>query len=145
MPSPVTRFTAILAGAGLALAGAAAPAAAAGPTFALRAGAATASGSYAFMMSIPERPVPPIRIRGTLTVAGPGRCGVVQLAQNGPADGIEWRTLARRCGPGRRAFGAEPGYLWGGFAPQLRLCVGRTVAKAELGRRCAVHHPPAEH
>ena len=145
MPSGVTRIIGVLAGTGIAVTLAAAPAAAAGPTFHLRVPAVTASGSYHIVLSIPERPVLPIQVRGTLTVSKRDRCGVVQIAYNGPADGIRWRTVGKRCGRGQTAFRARSGYLWGGLTPALRLCSGRTVERAERGRQCDVHRPPADH
>jgi hypothetical protein len=144
MQSLVTRTIGVLAGAGIAVGMAAVPAAAAGPGFDLSARAVTAYGSYDVMMSIPERPVPPIQVRGTLAVNKRDRCGVVQIADNGPADGIEWRTIGTLCGRGKTNFLARSGYLWGGFAPGLRLCSGRTVERAERGRQCDVFSPPAD-
>ncbi len=144
MQSLVTRAVGVVATAGLAVTLAAVPAAAAGPTFDLSTRGATANGRYDVMMSIPERPVPPLQIRGTLAVTKRDRCGVVQLAYNGPADGIEWRTLRALCGRAKKNFQARSGYLWGGFTPGLRLCSGRTVARAELGRQCDVHNPAAQ-
>ncbi|MFI7541837.1 hypothetical protein [Actinoplanes sp. NPDC049599] len=143
MQSLVTRAVGVLAAAGVAVGLAAVPAAAAGPTFDLSARGVTAYGRYDVMMSIPERPVPPIQIRGTLAVTRHDRCGVIQLAENGPADGIEWRTLRARCGRGTTTFRARTGYLWGGATPGLRLCSGRTVRRAELARQCDVHQPAA--
>jgi hypothetical protein len=145
MQSLVTRTIGILAGAGIAVTMAAVPAAAAGRTFDLSARAVTAHGSYDTMMSIPERPVPPVQIRGTLAVTKRDRCGVVQIAYNGPADGIEWRTLSTLCGRGKTTFLARSGYLWGGFTPGLRLCSGRTVERAERGRQCDIHTPSEDH
>ncbi|MGX6604571.1 hypothetical protein ACWKSP_20930 [Micromonosporaceae bacterium Da 78-11] len=112
-------------------------------TFELTAGVASAYGTYHRMMSIPERPVPPVQVSGTLAVNGSHRCGVVQIAYNGPADGIEWRTLSHLCGPGKTNFRASTNLLWGGAQPQLRLCKGGTVAKAERGLRCDVYTPVA--
>jgi hypothetical protein len=141
MPSFVTRAIGVLAGAGITVTLAAVPAAAAGPTFDLSTRGAAAHGRYDIMMSIPERPVPPVQISGTLAVTERNRCAVVQIAYNGPADGIEWRTLRALCGRGKKTFRARSGYLWGGSAPGLRLCSGRSVPQAELGRRCDVHRP----
>ena len=132
-----------LAGVGVALA-VASPATAADNTFDLAAGHASAYGTYDRMMSIPEMPVPPIKVRGTLAINGRGRCAIVQIADNGPADGIEWRTLNRLCGPGRTTFTATPELLRGGFEPALRLCAATTVRRAELGRNCDVHTPAAD-
>ncbi|WIM93171.1 hypothetical protein ACTOB_005141 [Actinoplanes oblitus] len=132
-----------LAGAGSVLA-MTSPAAAAGNTIDLAAGGATAYGSYNLMMSIPERPVPPIKVDGTLAMNQRGQCAVVQIAGNGPADGIEWRTLTSLCHPGKTNFAATSGYLWGGFQPELRLCVGATVKRAERGHDCDVHVPTAD-
>ncbi|GIF15857.1 hypothetical protein [Actinoplanes teichomyceticus] len=132
----------VLAGVGAVLA-MGAPAAAADHTFDLATGGAAAYGTYDRMMSIPERPVPPIRVQGTLALNGRNRCAVVQIAANGPADGIEWRTLNSLCQPGKTNFSAASDYLWGGFEPGLRLCVGATVQRAEQGRDCDVHTPAA--
>ena len=140
----VTRAIGVLAGAGIAVGMAAVPAAAARPTVDLSTRAVTAYGTYDVMMSIPERPVPPIQVRGTLAVAKRDRCGVIQIAYNGPTDGIEWRTFGRLCGRGKTNFLTRSGYLWGGSAPGLRLCSGRTVQRAELGRQCDIHRPPAD-
>jgi hypothetical protein len=112
-------------------------------TFDLTAGRVSAYGTYDRMMSIPERPVPPIKVQGTLAVNGRGRCGVVQIAANGPADGIEWRTLASLCGRGKTNYTATSELLWGGAEPALRLCAGATVRRAEQGRDCDVHTPTA--
>ncbi|WP_378031104.1 hypothetical protein [Actinoplanes sp. GCM10030250] len=92
-------------------------------------------------MGIPGRPVPPITVRGTLAVNRWTSCAVVQIAYNGPTDGIEWRTVQRGCGRGRTAFRATSEYLWGGGKPQLRLCAGRTVRQAERGTACDVYTP----
>ncbi|MGY0003971.1 hypothetical protein [Micromonospora sp. I033] len=140
----VLRTLCALAGTGIAVVAAAPPAAAADDTFQLAAGGATAYGTYRLMMSIPERPVPPIAVDGTLAVNHRDRCAVVQIAHNGPADGIEWRTLASLCRPGRTNFQARADHLWGGFTPDLRLCTGRTVERAEQGHRCDVHDPPSQ-
>ncbi|GAA1581784.1 hypothetical protein [Actinoplanes couchii] len=109
--------------------------------FTLSAGGAQAYGTYDQMMSIPERPVPPIAVSGTLAVNRPGQCAVVQIAYNGPADGIEWRTLNSQCRPGRTGFRTQSQYLWGGAKPPLRLCVGPNQRVAEQGRNCDVHTP----
>jgi len=76
---------------------------AAGNAFEPAAGKATVHGTYTWMMSIPERPVPPIAVDGTLTVEGRHQCAVMQIAYNGPADGIEWRTIGSRCRSARPA------------------------------------------
>jgi hypothetical protein len=145
MQSLVIRSIGVLAGAGIAATMAAAPAAAAGPTFDLSTRSATARGSYHVMMGLPERPIPPIQVRGTLVVTKRNWCGVVQIAYNGPADGIQWRTVGKLCGRSRTTFVARSGYLWGGAAPGLRLCSGRTVERAERSRQCDVHRPPVDH
>jgi hypothetical protein len=120
------------------------PAAAADNAVDLVAGGATAYGAYNLMMSIPERPVPPVKVDGTLALNRRGQCAVVQIAYNGPADGIEWRTLNSLCRPGKTNFAVTSGYLWGGFRPELRLCVGATVKRAEQGNTCDVHTPAAD-
>ncbi|GIE34260.1 hypothetical protein Ait01nite_073050 [Actinoplanes italicus] len=137
------RITAIIVGAGAAVVMAATPALAADNTFELSAGRATAYGTYDRMMSIPERPVPPVAVNGTLAVNGRARCAVVQIAYNGPADGIEWRTLNSLCGRGKTGFSARSEFLWGGSQPEVRLCTGSTVARAERGRDCDVFTPAA--
>jgi hypothetical protein len=144
MKSRIHRFVAALAGAGLAVVATAAPAVAstADNRFDLSAGSASAYGTYDHMMSIPERPVPPVLVTGTLAVNKPKKCAVAQIAYNGPADGIEWRTLTTLCGPGKTNFKAQSGYLWGGAQPQLRLCVGKSLKWAKRGIRCDVHTPP---
>ncbi|KAB1912088.1 hypothetical protein [Micromonospora sp. AMSO31t] len=140
----VSRSLCALAGAGLAVVAAAPPAAAADSTFDLAAGGASAYGTYQLMMSIPEQPVPPVAVDGTLAVNQRHRCAVVQIATNGPADGLEWRTLNSLCGRSKTNVQARASYLWGGFLPSLRLCTGRTVAQAERGDRCDVHVPPSQ-
>ncbi|MEV8510612.1 hypothetical protein AB0368_38085 [Actinoplanes sp. NPDC051475] len=127
----------VLAGVGVALA-MVSPAAAAGNTFELAAGSATAYGTYDRMMSIPEQPVAPVKVKGTLALNGRSRCAVVQIADSGPADGIEWRTLNGLCRPGKTNFAATSDLLRGGFEPELRLCVGTTLKRAEEGRNCDV-------
>ncbi|MEU4477221.1 hypothetical protein AB0F68_04000 [Micromonospora sp. NPDC023966] len=139
-----SRTLGALAGTGIALVVAAPPAAAADDTFQLAAGSATAYGTYQLMMSIPERPVPPVAVDGTLAVNHRGRCAVVQIAYNGPADGIEWRTVNSLCGRGRTTFQGRADHLRGGFLPSLRLCAGRTMAQAERGDRCDVHAPASQ-
>ncbi|BCJ39401.1 hypothetical protein GCM10010168_63510 [Actinoplanes ianthinogenes] len=126
-----------LAGLGLILT-AASPAVAADNTFELAAGPASAYGTYDRMMSFPERPVPPVRVQGTLAVNSRSRCGVVQIAGNGPADGIVWRTVASLCGPGKTNFSATAELLWGGAEPDVRVCAGSTVRRAERGGNCDV-------
>jgi hypothetical protein len=138
------RIAVVLAVAGASVAMAATPALAADNTFELSTGRATAYGTYDRMMSIPEQPVPPIAVNGTLAVNGRARCAVVQIAYNGPADGIEWRTLNSRCGRGKTGFSARSEFLWGGSQPELRLCTGVTVKRAEQGRDCDVFTPAAD-
>ncbi|GIF40503.1 hypothetical protein [Actinoplanes xinjiangensis] len=144
MKSFVTRTLSILAGAGTVVALAATPALAADNTFELAVGKASAYGTYDRMMSIPERPVPPVAVNGTLAVNSRNRCAVVQIAYNGPADGIEWRTLNSLCRPGKTNFAARSEFLWGGGRPEVRLCAGNTVARAEQGRNCDVFTPAAD-
>lgn len=123
---------------------AAAPAAAAGPpTFRLAAGGVVAQGSYEHIVSVPERPVPPILVAGHLSGRAKGRCAVIQVARSGPADGIEWQTFGRHCGRGRTGFRVQTSYLFRGVQPPVRLCPGRTVSQAERGRHCAVYQPAA--
>jgi len=131
--------------AGVALTAAATPAAAAEPgQFRLMAGSVVAHGKYERMMSIPEQPVPPFRITGTLTGRSLFRCAVVQVGGSGPADGLEWRTVARHCGPGRTPFRAEASYLFRGVQPPVRLCAGWATKQAEGGRQCDQYRPPAD-
>ncbi len=122
----------------------AAPARGAGNTFALAANKTSAYGTYDRMMGIPGRPVPPVAVNGTLAVDQLLRCGVVQIAYNGPADGIAWRTVGSRCRPGKSAFRAQSEFLRGGAKPALRLCSGLTVRFAERSRACDVFTPPAD-
>jgi hypothetical protein len=110
--------------------------------FQLSVGRVTAYGWYQMRRSIPERPVPPIAVSGTLAVNSHTQCGVIQLAGNGPADGIVWSTLAHLCGRGKTNYRTGTSYLWGGAKPQLRLCTGATQAKAERGHTCDVYPPP---
>jgi hypothetical protein len=139
-----SRALGIVAGAGALLALTAGPALAADNTFEMAAGKATAYGTYDRMMSIPERPVPPVAVNGTLAVNGRNQCAVVQIAYNGPADGIEWRTMNSLCGRGKTNFAARSELLWGGGQPDLRLCAGATVKRAELGRNCGTFSPVAD-
>ncbi|MEU4160377.1 hypothetical protein [Actinoplanes sp. NPDC026670] len=143
MKSFASRTITILAGVGSAVALAATPALAADNTFDLAVGKASAYGTYDRMMSVPERPVPPIAVNGTLAVNGRNRCAVAQIAYNGPADGIEWRTLNSLCRPGKTNFSARSEFLWGGGHPEVRLCTGITLARAEQGRNCDVFTPAA--
>ncbi len=131
--------------AGVGLSVAAAPAAAAeATTFRLVAGGVVGYGTYEHMMSIPERPVPPIRITGTLAGRGLFRCAVIQVARSGPADGLEWHTFGRHCGRGRTGVKVQTSYLFRGVQPPVRLCAGWTASQAERGRRCDVYRPPAD-
>ncbi|MEV6601489.1 hypothetical protein AB0M36_32250 [Actinoplanes sp. NPDC051346] len=142
MTSIAIRALTIGAAAAIVGAAGASPAGAVGDSdFQLAVGRAAATGSYELVMSIPERPVPPVAVRGTLTTNGRNGCAVVQLAANGPADEIIWPTLTHLCGPGATDFQARSSYLFGGAKPPLRLCVGPTVATAESGRRCDVYTP----
>ncbi|MFC4067168.1 hypothetical protein [Actinoplanes subglobosus] len=143
MNSFFRRALGILAGTGALLALTAGPALAADNTFSLAAGKATAYGTYDRMMSIPERPVPPVAVNGTLAMNGRNQCAVVQISYNGPADGIEWRTLNSLCRPGKTNFAARSELLWGGGQPELRLCSGNTVKRAEQGRSCGSFSPAA--
>jgi hypothetical protein len=144
MNSFTRRTLTIVAGVGSAVAMAATPALAADNGFDLSVGKASAYGTYDRMMSVPERPVPPVAVNGTLAVNGRNRCAVVQIAYNGPADGIAWRTLNSLCRPGKTNFATRSAFLWGGAHPGLRLCAGVTVARAEQGRNCDVFTPPAD-
>ena len=145
MRSLVIRALGGVVAAGIGLGVAAAPAAATGNSmFRLVTDAVHAHGSYERMMSIPERPVPPFRITGTLTGRSLWRCAVIQVARSGPADGLEWHTFGRHCGRGRTAVRVQASYLFRGVEPSVRLCAGWTVAQAERGRRCDVYQPPAD-
>ncbi|HEY0001158.1 MAG TPA: hypothetical protein VGB74_11940 [Actinoplanes sp.] len=122
------------------------PAPAAGKSeFELSVGGISAYGSYQMKQSTPEHPVPPIAVRGTLAVNSYSKCGVIQLAKNGPADGIEWSTVTHLCRRGKTNFRTTSSFLWGGGRPQLRLCTGATQLRAEQGRRCDVYAPPPYH
>lgn len=144
MKSLVARTLGIVAMAGIGLGAGAAPAAAAlGNTFELATGSVSAYGTYDRMMSIPEHPVAPIRISGTLAVNS-AKCGVVQVAYNGPTDGIEWRTFGALCGKGKTNYTTTSNFLFGGFQPQVRLCKGTTVTKAERGSSCDTFTPVAD-
>ena len=145
MQSLVIRALGGLVVTGVSLSVVATPAAAAeSSTFRLAASGAVGYGTYDRMMGIPERPVPPIRIAGTLVGRSLFRCAVVQVAGNGPADGIEWRTIGMQCGRGRTDFRIQTSYLFGGAKPPVRLCSGWTKSQAERGRRCDTHRPPAD-
>ena len=144
MTSFTTRAITVLTGAGVAVTMAAAPAVAVDNTFTMAVGRTWAHGTYDRMMSIPERPVPPVAVDGTLAVNGLFRCAVVQIAYNGPTDGIAWRTLTGRCRPGKTGFSARSEHLRGGAKPPLRLCTGITVKRAEQSRACDVFTPPAD-
>ncbi|GAB1642928.1 hypothetical protein [Krasilnikovia sp. MM14-A1259] len=144
MKSLAARTLGIVAMAGIAVGVAAAPAAAAlDNTFELATGSVSAYGTYDRMMSIPEHPVPPIRISGTLAVNSATACGVVQVAYNGPTDGIEWRTFGTLCGKGKTNYTTTSNLLFGGFQPAVRLCKGTTVKKAERGTACDTYMPAA--
>ncbi|WP_250030006.1 hypothetical protein [Paractinoplanes maris] len=139
---PRTLSGLIAAGAGLSVA--APPAAAADTTkFRLAAGSAVANGTYEYRTSL-QQVEPPFRITGTLIGRDRFRCAVVQVARSGPADGLEWRTFGRHCGPGATRFRVEASYLFRGVKPSVRLCAGRNPAQAEQGRQCDVYQPPAE-
>ncbi|WP_446210205.1 hypothetical protein [Micromonospora sp. IBSANI012] len=145
MTSLGVRMLGAVAVTGIAVAAGASPATASVDSdFALESARVTAYGSYEMMMSIPERPVPPVAVNGTLAVNAPGRCGVVQIATNGPADELVWRTFAALCTPGKTTVQTRSELLWGGFKPRLRLCVGTTVARAERGRVCDTYTPPVD-
>lgn len=145
MTSLGVRMLGAVAVTGIALVAGASPAtAAADSDFALERAGVSAYGSYDMMMSIPERPVPPVAVNGTLAVNAPGRCGVVQVATNGPADELVWRTFASLCAPGKTTAQTRAELMFGGFKPQLRLCVGTTVARAERGRTCDTYVPPVD-
>ena len=145
MRSLVLRTLGGLAAAGIALGAAAAPAAAADTaTFRLATAGAAGYGTYERMMSLPEQPVPPFRITGTLVGRSWFRCAVIQVGRSGPADGLEWRTVGRQCGPGRTSFRAQASYLFRGVQPPVRLCSGWTTAQAERGRQCDVYQPAVD-
>lgn len=121
---------------------AAAPAEAAETTkFRLTAGGVVGSGTYEHMAG---QPVPPIRITGTLIGRSRFHCAVIQVARSGPADGIEWQTFGRHCGPGRTRFRVQASYLFRGVKPPVRLCAGRTMRQAERGRQCDQYQPPTD-
>ncbi|OJF13939.1 hypothetical protein [Couchioplanes caeruleus] len=140
----LARACVIVTMAGIAVGALAGPASAADNTFELATGSVSAYGTYDRMMSIPERPVPPIRVSGTLAVNSANRCGVVQIAYNGPADGIEWRTFGQLCGKGKTNYTTTSNMLFGGFQPQVRLCKGTSVKKAERGTSCDTFTPVAD-
>ena len=145
MRSLVFRALGGLVIAGIGLGVAATPAAAGDTTtFRLVTRGAVGYGTYEHRVSVPDRPVAPIRITGTLAGRGVFRCAVMQVARSGPADGIEWRTFGRHCGPGRTGFRVQASYLFRGVKPAVRLCSGRTVSQAERGRRCDLYQPPAD-
>ncbi|RZU53857.1 hypothetical protein EV385_5791 [Krasilnikovia cinnamomea] len=145
MKSLAVRALGIVAMAGLAVGVSAAPAAATlDNTFELSVGSVSAYGTYDRMMSIPERPVAPIRISGTLAVNSAKACGVVQVAYNGPTDAIEWRTFGQLCGKGKTNFTTTSNLLFGGFQPGVRLCKGTTVKRAERGTSCDTFIPAAD-
>lgn len=110
--------------------------------FALTAGKASTYGTYDQMMSIPERPVPPIAVSGTLAVNG-RQCAVVQIAYNGPTDAIAWKTISGLCNPGKTNYRTTSELLRGGAKPPLRLCAGTGARKAAQGLSCRVYTPPA--
>lgn len=145
MQSLALRTLGAVVAAGLGLSVAAVPAAAAESSrFRLVAGGAVAHGTYHRMMSVPERPVPPFSIAGSLVGRHPLRCAVVQVAGSGPADGLEWRTVGKQCGRGRTGFRVQTSYLFRGVKPPVRLCAGWTMVQAERGRRCDVYRPPTD-
>jgi hypothetical protein len=143
--SLVLRTIGALVAAGIGLGVAAAPASAAGDnTFRLTTGGVVGSGTYDHMMSIPEQPVPPIRITGTLTGRSYFRCAVIQVGRSGPADGLEWHTFGRHCGPGRTKFRVQANYMFRGVQPPVRLCSGWSPRQAERGRQCDLYRPPSD-
>ncbi|MBM2615997.1 hypothetical protein JIG36_10560 [Actinoplanes sp. LDG1-06] len=145
MRSLVHRALGGVVAAGIGLGVAAAPAAAATTTnFRLSTSGVVGHGTYAQMMSNPERPVPPFRITGTLVGHSPFRCAVIQVARSGPTDGVEWDTFGRQCGPGRTNVRVQTSYLFRGVKPPVRLCGGWTVAQAARGTQCDLFRPPAE-
>ncbi|MEV4345839.1 hypothetical protein AB0J83_15315 [Actinoplanes sp. NPDC049596] len=145
MRSYFLRALGALTAAGVALVAVPTPAAAADPTtFRLGAGGFVSHGTYAHMMSIPEQPVPPIRITGTLSGRHWLRCAVLQVARSGPADGLEWQTYAHQCGRGRTDFRIQASYLFRGVNPPVRLCTGWTLTQAQRGRSCDLYRPPAD-
>nr|WP_296065366.1 hypothetical protein [uncultured Actinoplanes sp.] len=145
MRSLVLRTLGGLVAAGVGLGVAAAPAAADTTTFRLATGGVVGYGTYRHVMSVPERPVPPIRIAATLVGHDPVRCAVIQVARSGPADGIEWHTFGGHCGRGRAGFRIQTSYLFRGVRPPVRLCVGWTASLAQRGRQCDLYRPPADH
>ncbi|GAB2688835.1 hypothetical protein [Thalassiella azotivora] len=143
MTSLVARTLGTVALVGAAIGAAAVPAAAVDNTFQLAHGGVTASGTYDRMMSIPERPVPPVRVAGTLVVDSANRCGVVQIAQSGPADRTVWHTVAGRCGAGATTFTVNADLLRGSVDPDVRLCEGATPWQAVRGASCTSFTPAA--
>ena len=144
MRSLVLRTLGGLVAAGLGLGVAAVPATAApNTTFRLAAGNAVGSGLYQHVMSIPERPVLPISITGTLAARSLWRCAVIQVGRSGPADGLEWQTFGQHCGLGRKSVRTQANYMFRGVNPPVRLCAGLTVPQAERGRQCDLYQPPA--
>jgi hypothetical protein len=109
-------------------------------SFDLSIGRISAYGSYQVRQGNP-----PISVRGTLAVNSRTQCGVIQLAGNGPADEIVWRTVTHLCRRGKTNYRTGTSYLWGGGKPQLRLCTGPTQTKAEEGRHCDVYTPRRHH
>ncbi|MCO8269084.1 hypothetical protein M1L60_00610 [Actinoplanes sp. TRM 88003] len=145
MRSLVLRTLGVLIAAGIGATATAGPAAATGNnTFRLVSGGVVASGSYDHMMSIPEQPAPPIRVTGTLTGRDYFRCAVIQVGRSGPADGLEWQTFGRHCGPGRTKVRVQANYMFRGVQPPVRLCSGWSLRQAEQGRQCDLYRPPTD-
>lgn len=141
MRSLVLRTLGGLVAAGVGLGVAATPAAAAETsTFRLVAGGVVAQGAY---RHAPGTQAAPVRVQGTLAGRRLSGCAVIQVARSGPADGIEWQTFGRHCGPGRSRFRVEASYLFRGVQPPVRLCAGRTPYQAERAAQCEQYRPPA--
>jgi len=145
--SLICRTLAGLVAVGVGLGVAAAPAAAAAETtkFRLTTGSVVANGTYERVAGPPEQPVPSFRIAGTLVGRSlfRFRCAVLQVARSGPADGVEWQTFGKHCGPGRTSFQVQASALFGGGTPPVRLCAGWSASQAERGRKCELYRPPA--
>jgi len=69
---------------------------------------------------------------------------VIQVGRSGPADGLEWQTFGRHCGPGRTKVRVQANYMFRAVQPPVRLCSGWTLRQAERGRQCDLYRPPAD-
>ena len=144
MPSLAARALGVVTAASLGLTTLTGPAVAGtGNRLDLAVGGAGAYGTYDVGRAAPQEPFPPITVKGTLVVNKRHKCAVVQVAHNGPADELRWRTFGQLCGRGKTNFRTVAGHMFGGGRPQVRLCAGTTAARAQSGRHCDVHTPPA--